>query len=334
MAIAAFNAAGALPCALNALSFVLDDLLVPELLQFGSDPPDPNFQQVVSPTLPPPITLPDTGNTALNDLFSTLFNSAADASIYLSAVNISYDRYSSAFAAGDNDSAYLQLDAILRNLALYDQKLAVFTQNLGLFRTELAQTALGGLLYDPQAILTAQEDLLNNGMSQSLIDFLTGLGLDPDQISLARGEFLGIDPYSVTGTLDDQLVSVQTAAIQLSAPSSAPEPSSVMLVVFGLVLLTLVRYRYSGASPNRFAPAVPRRKPFSTNPQSGPIIGIRLTKTHQADLSRSCHRLAITATPTHAAENASINTTRIKYCSEMKWGATFKIRLMGNMTSK
>ena len=45
------------------------------------------------------------------------------------------------------------------------------------------------------------------------------------------------------------------------------------------------------SSPNRFGPAVPLKNPHSISTHSQPMIGTRLIRNHQPDLSRSCQRL-------------------------------------------
>lgn len=57
--------------------------------------------------------------------------------------------------------------------------------------------------------------------------------------------------------------------------------------------------RSRGSSPKRFSPSVPARQPVSTNVQIGPTIGINPMRIHQADLSRSCQRLAWAAREGH-----------------------------------
>jgi len=64
-----------------------------------------------------------------------------------------------------------------------------------------------------------------------------------------------------------------------------------------------------GSGPNRFGPSVPFRNAHSTRHQSPPTSGMKLIKTHQPDLSRSCHRLICMMIPTMSTGN--INRPRV-----------------------
>ncbi|MDD5322246.1 MAG: hypothetical protein PHD43_16855 [Methylococcales bacterium] len=106
--------------ALTASSYLINEVSKPELTKIANDPPDQDFQKVVVPTFPnvPPAML--TGNTQLDSSFTQLNDSMIAAFRFLYAVNVSFDRYSTALSAGDALSSTLQIEAIVHYLSLYD----------------------------------------------------------------------------------------------------------------------------------------------------------------------------------------------------------------------
>ena len=175
-----------------------------------------------------------------------LLRSSYQAAEDLHGANRSFDRYTSAYNAGDAQSALLQLEGILYYLTLYKDEAAnnaALTESL---RALLVDNPLPTTNFDPATLITgAQQELLANGFPLELERLFTDLALSDTDINAIRNGILNFSPNDFINLPVDQGLEQIAQAMSLTAslPNSVPEPGSLVLVLLGLVGLIVTRSR-------------------------------------------------------------------------------------------
>ena len=225
-------------CLANATGFFMKYSLAPALRTYGIDPPSPDYQTLF------PIVVPQTNTN--NTLYQPLIEALACASAYLDGVNKSYDRYSAAYTAGDQISQDLQFGAIHTYLAEYGSCMLLAGTQMTLIAEMVKSSPQLNIGYDPSWLALIQEQLRADGLSTDLITDLQNMGFNQVQIDQVQDDILNIDPFSVSGTLSDQLTLGANAfrAIAFEAPFDVPEPNMALLFAgsgFALIFVQLRR---------------------------------------------------------------------------------------------
>ena len=222
-------------CNANLIAFNVDNGLVPLLRLYAIDPPNPNFKAIVVVNLPP-VTIADAELQATADALLA-------AQAYLGAVNETYDRYVSAYNAGDTESALLQLQAYLTFLDKYNGAVLKSKQGLAAVLSVLSTNPVDVNEVDLQALLAAMQEEINaNGLDSESVAFLTGLGLDAAQILDVQNDILGFR-YSPTGNLRDNLNGLFIGLDAVSVPNAVPEPTALLLFATAGFALIIVQRR-------------------------------------------------------------------------------------------
>lgn len=215
-------------CSASLIAFNVDNGLVPLLRLYAIDPPNPNYKTIVMVSLPTP-------NIADPELQATV-DALLVAQAYLGAVNETYDRYVSAYNAGDTDSALLQIQAYLTLLSEYNNAVLKAKQGIADVLNVLAANPVVVNAADLQALLAAMQEEINvNGLGSDIVTVLTGLGLDGAQIWEVQNDILSFQ-YSPTGTLQDNVNGLLVGLDAISVPNVVPAPGTLYLVVLAFLM--------------------------------------------------------------------------------------------------
>jgi Putative Ice-binding-like adhesive domain/PEP-CTERM motif len=233
-------------CVLGVASFVMNDILVPELHRFATtDPVDPNYASVFIPpaTFDTPVFA--TGDPLVNQLGTNVVAKLELAGTYLLAANVSVDRYTSALDAQDASAAILQMQAILHYLALYDTAIKDARNTLSEMMTlpELNVILQSGI--SSEAFKLLQQELAANGFSQDEVAFFSELGLNASEITDLMNATLAYDASMDSNTVSMELVNINSALTEVStdATKPVPEPGTASVLLGGLAIFFLVRRR-------------------------------------------------------------------------------------------
>jgi hypothetical protein len=163
---------------------------------------------------------------------------------YLDAENKSFDRYTSAYQAGDSRSALLQYEAILYYLGLYKREA---TNNRGLldkFKQEITIAGFQDGTDDPAALATFEQELTTNGLPNDLIAVLTGAGFSYADVGSINKALTVVQPDELVGSPFAALTGIG-AALRVSDPggTEVPEPDGRLLFCTALLALLSVRAR-------------------------------------------------------------------------------------------
>ena len=222
-------------CAAGATAFGLEYMLAPRLKEYSKDPLNPNYREVVT------VQLPTVGLHSAT--FQPAFDAVLSASVYLAAVNETYDRYVAASLAGDQDAQLLQIQAYLHFLKLYNDAASSASKLLDGVAGTLQTDPIFGANLDVASILALiQRDVRSNGFAEDLVSELVGLGLSQDQISSLQTDLLQISP---NGPFDSLAGSINAFSVELagvSIASTVPVPGTLQLMLLGGVIL-LMRQR-------------------------------------------------------------------------------------------
>ncbi|MFA7237610.1 MAG: PEP-CTERM sorting domain-containing protein [Phycisphaeraceae bacterium] len=220
-------------------SLIWGKLVAPQLIEFAVDPFDPDYQQPVVVTgFPNPGVL--TSDTAIDVVLGQSYANATAAAVYLQAANTAFNRYCSALEMSDSISAGMQLESLLYYMNLYRDKMANSATDLANIRTLLADAGIADTAYDPQILQDLQTQVLADGLSQSTLDLLEGLGLSQADIDHMTQQLLTLNPDSFSGSLYSALGDANNAL------NGIPEPASLAMLALGGGML-LVRRRNGAA---------------------------------------------------------------------------------------
>lgn len=216
-----FGKAGLTGALISADLYIWTDILPYEIDNFvAADPPDPNYHVVVTPNTVSAPTLPLSGDAGLDALFADSQYQKLKAASLLNAATVTYNRYSTAYVAGDAQSAGLQLEALLNFLHTYDRVMQAAANDLASLKTKTAEAGYSSASIDPAAVATLQKRLSTVGVSAEVSVFLGDHGFTSAQIEAARRQFLTFNPSKATDTVTSELSQISDTA--LHATSETP----------------------------------------------------------------------------------------------------------------
>jgi hypothetical protein len=220
---------------ISANSFIWGQLVAPQLLSLGEDPPDPNYASPVVVTSFPDVTVP-TGASSLTVALGHEFNDASQAAVYLQAANTAYNRYSTALANGDSISAGMQLESALYYMNMYRALISSAQTDVATVNVMLPVAAVGDETYSAQGLADLQAQIASSGLSASTMSDLESLGLSSDDINQITQNMMALDPNAYSGDLYGELNQVNGAI-------TVPEPTTLGICGGSLVLLLRRRRR-------------------------------------------------------------------------------------------
>lgn len=180
--------------ALEAVLQIYDKGVAPALQQVADDPPDPDYTMVASINPIKVPNLPSTGKPALDAFFYKSYYDVLLAQAHLNAMNTAFNRYSSAYSAGDEKSAGLQLGALLDNLSRYNREMLDATADLKDLKALLQSSGSADRTFNPQGLTDLKNYIIANGVPSSVMDALTLCGFTTTQIESARTQLLTANP--------------------------------------------------------------------------------------------------------------------------------------------
>ena len=191
-------------------------------------------------------------NPALASISNKLSTDVLEASIYLNAADVSYNRYQGALQVGDSQSAVLQMKAFLFYLSLYNTSAQQASSDIKGFLSELMANGVPDSAFDPSLFAELQNYLQANGLPADVLAYLEGLGLSVSEIDQMVADFDNFDGSTLSGSLYGDL---SQASVDLLAnttmPTSVPEPSTVTLLCLGLAALIAFGAKQRSAGPVR-----------------------------------------------------------------------------------
>lgn len=209
---------------ISANSFIWGQLVAPQLVSLGEDPPDPNYTSAVVVTGFPNVSLPTSG-PSLTATLAREFVDASHAAVYLQAANTAYNRYSTALENTDSISAGLQLESALYYMNMYREAISGAASDVATANAMLPGSGLTNESYDSQGFTNLQAEIQSSGLPPSTTSFLEGLGLPADDIDQTTQNILALDPNSYSGDLYSELSQVGSAI-------TVPEPKSFAITAF------------------------------------------------------------------------------------------------------
>jgi hypothetical protein len=233
---------------MGAVSFLLNDFIVPGLDALAKDPFDPHYQSAF--VLPD--SLPEISIYSGNGVFDTMANITIShleyAAAYLLGADVSLNRYSTAVASGDQTSAILQLEALLQYMDLYTQELHFAGTNLEALLTTSARDLFANIEYDPVLFKELLNSVLASGRTDDDLNEFARIGVSPDLLTDILRTYT---PPEFGGAAFDALVAV---SMDLQGVSTAvPEPNSPIIVLTALCPL-VVAASLKGSSAGRHTP--------------------------------------------------------------------------------
>ena len=212
---------------------------------FAIDPLALDFTHVVPVRLPSTPIVTGTGNDAF---FNALNNATIRAITFLEATNATFDRYSAAYAAGDKESAVMQMAAYLYYLNLFNEA----AHDLGLLYAELGAIMTSyGITNDQNGetfLESLKGDFVKTGFSGDFTSFLFAEGWTDEQITkLQQDMFASTSNYGQPGFID-QLRSISNELLPFdeAAPASIPEPPTITLIILFLSFVMILSNRRRG----------------------------------------------------------------------------------------
>lgn len=219
-------------CDAKLVSFVIDNGIVPGLQLYAIDPPNPNYKTVATVNIP----ITNVGSSALQPTIDALLTAQA----YLAAVNDTYDRYVSAYNAGDTESALLQIQAYLTFLEQYNNAVLQAKQGIAAILNGVVANNVDVDQADLQALIAqVQLEISANGLDSDTVEMLSGLGLDSAQILEVQSDILAFQ-YSPTGSLRNKVNGLLSGLDAISVPNDVPAPGTLYLVVLAFPLAWFV----------------------------------------------------------------------------------------------
>ncbi len=223
-------------CSAKVISFDISKGLVPLLQRYAIDPPNPNYLTVVTVDIPSITNGPESLRPTINALIR--------AQAYLQAINETYDRYVTAYNAGDTDSALLQLQAYIKFFGQYNDNMLIAKIGLG----DILAAIKGdpGLNFSPSDVaeLLAQvkQGVAMNGLDSDIIAILQGMGLDGDQILQVQDDIINFQ-YTPDGNLSDEFSKLVAEFNIISVANEVPAPGTLPLLLLALSLAGILSWK-------------------------------------------------------------------------------------------
>jgi hypothetical protein len=212
----------------------------------AGDPPDPNYHTIFQPQpLPSQALSPQAGlSSGQLAIVNALISNMQDATSLSQAIYVTLNRAQTASDAGDQAALQQQLNA----LAGYQSQLnALLGAQPGLL-TQVAQILEANgldITLTASDVANFQAFLLQNGFPSDWATYLEDIGLSTADLQLALDQL--IVQALPSGSLD--LASILTAPSLIGAlegstgATAVPEPTSILVMGIGLVVLFLLRQR-------------------------------------------------------------------------------------------
>ena len=228
-------AAPLVACIANVVAFDIKHGLVPYVDAYGIDPPNPNYTVVTAVNIP----TTNLGDSAIKPTIDALRSAQA----YLAAVNETYDRYVSAYNAGDTNSALLQIQAYLTFLERYNAAILLARPGILEIQNSIAAVDLQVIGQDILSLIAeTQQEIAANGLDVDIVDFLKELGLDEVQILEVQNDILSFQ-YTPNGNLRDNFMGLLGGLDAVSVPNAVPAPGSAPLTALAMLMAWLVMRR-------------------------------------------------------------------------------------------
>ena len=142
-----------------------------------NDPPDPNYQEVVTLIDVPFPAAPLEFDPDLNSALEELFDAQSLLAQILEGQLISIERYQGAFIAGDMAAAEMQAEALDSFAGAFPDAASGFNVALQSVRAELAGTSASSVTFNRQTLESNIADIRANGIGQEAIDLLASIGI-------------------------------------------------------------------------------------------------------------------------------------------------------------
>lgn len=235
---------------LTANTLIWEHALIPELDKLALDPPDVDYQKIYQAALFGELLVSNEQDPELAKLVTQAIRSQQEAYAYLKAINVSFDRYVTAYENGDADSAIRQSFAFVEYLGLYDRKLLETATELDELAEFVQVSGFSDFEVDALALDSVRSELLANGLPSSLLGFIGDLGLSEqaplieELVMSSLQDLMSIDDLELYGTL--QLQSELFTKAAQSRISAIPNPGTIYLVALStLALIFIRRYKIS-----------------------------------------------------------------------------------------
>lgn len=142
-----------------------------------NDPPDPNYQEVVTLVDVPFPSAPLGFDPDLNTALEELFDAQSLLTQILEGQLISIERYQGAFIAGDMAAAEMQAEALDEFAGAFPGAASRFNVALQSLRAALADTSASSVTFNRQTLESNVADIRANGIGQGAIDLLASIGI-------------------------------------------------------------------------------------------------------------------------------------------------------------
>jgi hypothetical protein len=203
------------------------------------DPPDPAYNQAFVPVIeasPIPLSAQcqDLGSAAESAPFAI-----DQANEWLNAVNVTNNRYQTAISAGDFVSATLQYTNLQNYIANFNNAAQVASQKLTCFSSLLSASGIGNELPSSQDEISGVAFAESNRVTALpvLEDILRPFGFTEGEINRLTDLAIADFPLVPTATAVESLNAV--AADLGTTTGAVPEPSSILLLGSGIIVLVL-----------------------------------------------------------------------------------------------
>jgi hypothetical protein len=231
---------GGIGCAVAVIGAIAADWMIPNSqILAESDPADPNYQTVYIPPSTAPLIQVNTSDVAFNGEINATAAALEQAGAYLMSLNISINRYSSAYTAGDTSSAILQLEAILHYLSLYQSTLQNAHADLLAVNSLPELQSVFETAFNFNGFLAFQAELAQNGFTPDELTFFQDLGLSNSDINSLLQSILNLDPTQIPN-VDDSIGEDFQALDTALQPPSTPIPEPPTFSIFGALVVLLI----------------------------------------------------------------------------------------------
>lgn len=204
------------------------------------DPLDLNFEKIAQPAPPSPPALPAGLPSKLLSPFSNLLQSSTKAIGYFNAAQTSYNRAEGAYYSQSPYYEKLQLKAANSYLRAGDLSAMSIGRNLAAIGSLLPNYGLASSSISASQIQAFESGLAANGFSSQQTATLQSLGLDNQEISQILNDLTSQNPALLSGNYPEQLVNFGNEIVS-AEKVAVPEPSSLWLMLAGLVMLFACR---------------------------------------------------------------------------------------------
>jgi hypothetical protein len=228
---------------LAAYEIIEREIVMRGFRTLAGDPPDPDFRLVVVPEFIAVADPPSTGDADLDAYLTELQTSAIEVGAFIAAINKTFDRYSSAYAAGDATAATLQISSLLYYMALAKDSIAVLSSLTARLPSMLVDLGINPNLDISLGLVQMQDWVTEFGLPQGVSEFLLDQGYSIAEIGDIRTEFLGLSLEGTTGDFLTAFANMGLAYSGFERGLAIDEPGTLPLVAGSFLLLASVLIR-------------------------------------------------------------------------------------------